>query len=73
MSRLAKPIRPSRAARQRALVAARAVGCTCRPDFELARFVNDELQQVRALHDHACPAADAGRTLMLCTKGGRAA
>jgi hypothetical protein len=62
---IATVIRPGRVTRQRARAAARAVGCTCRPDLELVRSYGDGAQHVVAIHDADCPAADRGRTVSL--------
>jgi hypothetical protein len=71
MAAYAKPIRPSRAARQRCIAAARVVGCTCSPEFELVRHYSDELQHLRARHDDRCPALNSGRQLVLGPVGAR--
>jgi hypothetical protein len=56
---IAKPNRPSRAARQLALAASRASGCTCTPDIR----PSPRRQFLEVAHDTSCPLA-AGLTLL---------
>lgn len=66
MSAIAKPIRPGRKAKQRALEAARMSGCICRkPDVELVHWLSDKVQHVQVRHDDACPAVGVGVQCLL--------
>lgn len=67
---MAKPIRPGRLARERALEAARMSGCTCRqPDIELVQWISDKVQYVHARHDDGCPALKVDSTLLFSPRG----
>jgi len=65
----AKPIRPGRAARRRAVAAAKLAGCTCKPDVEIVRWDSDQVQHVQARHDAGCPAVNAGRQVAVGLPG----
>jgi hypothetical protein len=59
---IAKPLRPSRRAREHMTAAARVAGCTCkRPDHVLTAWHSDKLQYANTYHDDGCLALQAGR------------
>lgn len=67
---LARPIRPSRQARNKTLQAARDAGCTCEPTIELAGYYGGKVQHHLVRHDDRCPALQIGRTILFGARGG---